>query len=265
MSSLRIIGATVAVMLVSSPLILGQDSGQMSGELKAQAGNSSPSPLGPPVAPVASAPWRPSALDLTVRYESGKLTVAAHGATLHRVLEVISQRTGTAIESAPGFGAGQVYVELGPATVQEVLTDLLNGSPANYLMVGSRSNPGFVERLIILARSQVPSGASQSPVVAAAPPVPTPKLYGGGGFTTDPDGSNAAVAATSGTVQEEQPPPTPNTALAPIKQIDPSFVKYQEAAAAMAKSGKSQAEILDELQKQQIQDLEAQFAPSTSH
>jgi hypothetical protein len=263
MSSLKIVGATLAVLLISGPSILAQNSGQMSGELKAQAGNSSP--LGPPVAPVASAPWRPTAPDLTVRYESGKLTVVAHGATLHRVLEAIGQRTGTAIESAPGFDAGQVYVELGPATVEDVLTDLLNGTPTNYLMLGSRSNPGFVERLIILARSQGPSGASsQSPVVAAAQPVPTPSLYGGG-FTTDPNGSNAAVGATSGTVQEEQQPPAPNAELAPIQQIDPSMVKFQEAAAAMAASGKSRAQILDELQKQQIEQLEAQAAQSTPH
>src|SRR5271157_3539258 len=115
MSSLKIIGATVAVLLISSPSILAQNSGQTSG----QPGSSSPS--GPPVAHVGSAPWQPNAPDLTVRYESGKLTVVAHGATLHRVLELIGQRTGTAIESALGFDGGPVYVELGPASVQEVL------------------------------------------------------------------------------------------------------------------------------------------------
>lgn len=257
MSNLKIIVAAIAVLLISSPSILAQDSGQTSSELEAQLGNSSP--LGPPVAPATSQPWQPRASELIVKYESGKLTVVAHGATLQRVLELIAQRTGTAIESTAGFDAAQVYVELGPATVHDVLTDLLNGSSTNYVMVGSRSNPGYVERLIILARGQAPSGASpQSSVVAAAQPVPEPKPYGGG-FTTNPDGS------TAGSVTEEDEPQPPSTALPPIQQIDPSMVKFQEAAAAAAASGKSRAEILDELQKQQIQQLEAQAQQSTPH
>jgi hypothetical protein len=252
MSSLRIIVAAVAVLVISNSSILAQNSGQTSGGLEAQPGNSSP--FEPPAAPATSRPWQPSASELTVRYESGKLTVVAHGATLESVLELIAQRTGTAIESTAGFDGSQVFVELGPATVQDVLTDLLNGSPTNYLMLGSRSNPGFVERLIILARSQALSGASsQSSVVAAAQPAP--KLYGGG-FTTDPDGSHAA----SVTAEDQQEPPS--AALAPIQNaIDPSIVKFQEAAAAAAASGKSRAEILDELQKQQIQQLDAKATP----
>src|SRR5208337_2172595 len=174
MSVSRIILATVVALLISIPAISAQASGQTSGQLAAQPGSSAP--LGAPVASAASRPWQPGASELTVRYESGKLTVVARGVTLQSVLQLIAQRTGTAIESTGWFDAGQVYVELGPATVQEVLTDLLNGSSANYVMLGSQSNPGFVERLVISPRSQAASGASsQSPVVAAAQPAPKPQ------------------------------------------------------------------------------------------
>src|SRR5271157_40559 len=251
MSVSQVILATLAALLVSTPAISAQAFGQTSGQLEAQLGSSSP--LGSPVAPATPRPSQSGASALTVRYESGKLTVAAHGVSLQGVLQLIAQRTGTVIESTGWSDAGQVYVELGPATVQEVLTDLLNGSPANYVMLGSQSNPGFVERLIISA--QAPSGASsQAPVVAAAQPVPKPQVYGGGGLATDPNGSNAA----SVTAEEEREPPS--TALPPVQNIDSSMAKFQEAYAAAAASGKSRSEILQELQGQQIQQLAAQAA-----
>ena len=262
MSSLKIIGASLAVLLMSNPSILAQTSGQTSGQLEAQSGNSST--LVPPVAHAVSAPWQPNAPDLTVKYENGKLTVVAHGATLSRVLERIGQRTGTAIESTPGFGAGQVYVELGPATVQDVLTDLLNGSPANYLMVGSRSNPGFVERLIILARSQAPSAvSSQSSTVAPMQPVPLPNLSGGG-FNTDPDHTGGGSSATLAAAEEEQQQQPPSTALPPVQHIDSNMARYQQLAAEAAASGKSRGQILDELQKLYNEELDAQAAAAAA-
>ena len=252
MSGSKIILATLSALLISTFAISAQASGQTGGQLEAQPASSSP--LGPPVAPATSQPWQPRASDLTVRYESGKLTVVAHGATLQSVLQLIAQRTGTAIESTGWFDAGQVYVELGPATVQEVLTDLLNGSSANYVMLGSQSNPGFVERLVISPRSQAASGASsQSPVVAAAQPAPKPQVYGAR-FTADPNGSNVASVTTEA---EREPP---STALPPVQNIDPSMAKFQEAYNAAAASGKSRGEILQELQRQQLEQLAAQAA-----
>jgi len=260
MSVSRIIPATVVALLISIPAISAQASGQTSGQLAAQPGSSAP--LGAPVASAASRPWQPGASELTVRYESGKLTVVARGVTLQSVLQLIAQRTGTAIESTGWFDAGQVYVELGPASVQEVLTDLLNGSSANYVMLGSQSNPGFVERLIISARA--PSAASsQAPVVAAAEPVPVPKPHVfGGGLTADPNASNAA----SITAEEEREPPS--TALPPVQNIDSSMSKFQEAYNAAVAGGKSRGEVLQELQRQQREQLAAQAAQeaqSTPH
>lgn len=255
MQSLRItlVFIFVAALLAGEPEAMAQ--------IYPQTGNGAPQPdQSPSVPPSVATAAQSSASRLTVRYEGGKLSVAAHGVTLHSVLELIGQRTGTAIESAPGTDAGQVYVELGPASVQEVLTDLLNGSPTNYLMLGSRSNPGFVERLIILARSGTPVAASsEAAMVATTQPAPKPKVYGAGFNTDHADNGASASSSTSVAAEEQQQPPS--TALPPVQQtIDPSIAKYQKMAAEAAASGKSRAQILDDLQKLQIQELEAQSA-----
>ncbi len=186
-----------------------------------------------------------------VRYEHGMLSVSAHGIPLHSLLQMISQRTGTALEVAPGADAGPVYAEIGPASVHDVLTSLLQGLPVNYAMLGSVSSPGTVERLMILARNPSPSGSSQESVVAVAQPSPSPKVYGTG-FATS--GDEATIASGSGAGDNESQSPT---ALSPIQHaIDPSIQKFQQAAAVAAASGKSQAQILDELQKLQLQQLD---------
>jgi hypothetical protein len=242
----KIIVAAIGMLLISNAS-LGQNVAVVSGESRPQAGN--------------SLPYAQQAITskLTVNYKNGKLAVLARGVTLQSVLEVIAQRTGTRVEAAAAFDPAQVFVELGPSTVHDLLADLLNGSSANYVLIGSPTNPGFVDRLIILPRGQVPSPASESSIVATPQSAPTPPPYGSG-FTADRDATKSASLTGE---EEEQPP---STELPSIQHtIDPSMARLQEAAAVEAASGKSRAEIMTDLQKQLIQQLDAQASQSTTH
>src|SRR5271166_376161 len=197
---------------------------------------------------------------VTVTYDRRLLSVQAHGASLRSVLASIGKRTGTEIDFGAGSDAGGVYVDLGPATVRDLLRDLLNGSQLNYVMLRSRSDPGFVERLVILGDERGPASADHPPtaVVATGQPA-SPQLYGGG-FTPDPeeDEPTPSVAASA----EQQPAAVAVQPSAAQPSADPSILKYQQqyqqAMADAAATGKTPGQILGELQELQQKELDEQ-------
>jgi hypothetical protein len=190
---------------------------------------------------------------LVVQWQNDRLTVTAHHATLHSVLTTIAKQTGLSIEVSAGADAGLVYVDLGPGTMHDVLSALLDGDPNNYILIGSVRRPGFVERLLLSSVDHTRVVATNEP---PAPPPPQPQLYGGG-FAAEPDlaSNEPAKAAEPHEAEMTSPPaPVPST-------VDSSITRYRQTYADMMKNGKTQAEILNELQKQQIRDLDAQVAP----
>ncbi len=226
-----------------------------------------------------------------VTYDGKVLSVQAHGASLRSILAAIGKRTGTAIEFGIGSDTGGVYVDLGPAAVRDLLRDLLNGSQLNYVMFRSQSDPGFVERLVILGNELGPARADHpsSAVVATVQP-DSPKVYGG--FTTDPAEGNASRKVS--TIVEPEPAPAavavqpsdavvkaepasaavaaqPSALQPPAIQPsgDPSMEKYQQlyqqAMADAASSGKSQGQILHDIQKILQEDLNNQYSQSQPH
>jgi hypothetical protein len=201
---------------------------------------------------------------VTVTYVDKLLSVKGRVASLRSVLAVISKRTGTEIEFGSGSDPGGVYVDLGPATVRDVLRDLLNGSQLNYVMLRSRSDPGFVEQLVILGDERGPASVDHTPpaVVANGQPAP-PKLYGGG-FAPDPEGGDATPSVSTPAEPEPAPPAVAVQPSAVQPSVDPSMSKYQQqyqqAMADAASSGKSRGQILEELQKLQQKELDDQYA-----
>ncbi len=190
---------------------------------------------------------------LLVRWQNGQLTVTAHRTTLHSVLMAIAERTGLVVEVSPGADTGLVYVDLGPGTMHDVLAALLNDDSSNYILTGSPGKPGHVDRLELSTALHAQVVAASQP---AAPP-PQPELYRGG-FSAASDSESNEPAPGASAVVPEAPV---NTALTPVQStIDPSIQNYQQTYAEMLKSGKSRADILSELQKQQIRDLDAQAA-----
>jgi hypothetical protein len=205
---------------------------------------------------------------VTVTFDGRLLSVHAHGASLRSVLAVIGKQTGTEVDFGAGSDAGGVYVDVGPATVRDVLRDLLNGSRLNYVMLRSRSDPGFVERLVILGGEHEPTSVDHpSPAVVAAQPA-SPKLYGAG-FAADPEEDGSAPIVPTPAEQQPAPPAVAVQPSAVRPSGDPSILKYQQqyqqALADAASSGKSRAQIIDELQKLQQKELDDQYAQSHPH
>jgi hypothetical protein len=205
---------------------------------------------------------------VTVTYGGKLLSVRAHDASLRNVLAVIGKRTETEIDFGAGSDAGGVYVDIGPATVRDVLRDLLNGSQLNYVMLRSRSDPGLVERLVILGGEHEPAGVDHpSPAVVAARPA-QPKLYGAG-FAADPEEDGSAPIVRAPIEQQPAPPAVAAQASAVQPSGDPSILKYQQqyqqALADAASSGESRAQIIDELQKLQQKELDDQYSQSQPH
>jgi hypothetical protein len=105
----------------------------------------------------SSAPNRPS-----VTYTNGKLTVAASNTSLAEVLRAISTQTGTVIDFPAGSAADRIVVREGPGTIRHVLTNLLNGSGFNYVILASPNAPDELTR-VILATADQPANFSPQP------------------------------------------------------------------------------------------------------
>jgi hypothetical protein len=194
--------------------------------------NQTSDPVPVPEVPAVSVP--------TVSYADGKLTINAQNVRLGDVIEAIRVRVGISVEFPPEAMNDRVFDHVGPAPVRDALTRLLYGSGFNYVIQTSSQDPQIVTKLILSAQSRLATAASPQ---RAGQPVPeqevTQALYGGAGFNADT------------TVEPSQPVPTAMVGI-------PTGFNVQQAATA---SGKTPGQILDELQKHQLQVLDDQSPP----
>jgi hypothetical protein len=178
----------------------------------------------------------------TVSYIGGELTIHAENVRLRDVLEAIQARAGIAVEFPSEAMDDFVFDHVGPAPVQDALAQLLYGSGYNYVIQTSSQDPQIVTKLVLSAQTRV---ASTSPPRHAGPPkneqADNQALYGGAGYNTQ--------------VAIEPIPPVP--AASTLIGIPPGF-NVQQAATT---SGKTPGQILDELQKHQLQVLDDQSPP----
>jgi hypothetical protein len=187
-------------------------------------------PAADPTAPVLS-------------FSDGKLTVTGNGARLGQILEAIKKLTGISLD-IPASGADeQIFDNVGPAPPREVLERLLNGSNLNYVILSSSENPQQIQQLILTARTEAPPTTPGPGTGAVAEQATGPALYGGAGFNNEASGESA-------------PPVAPEPAVA-VGNGNPVNANVQQAANA---SGKTVGQILDELQKKQLQQLDDQAA-----
>jgi len=87
-----------------------------------------------------------------VDYISGQLTVVAENAPLSSVLKLIAAKTGAVIDMAPELQNEPVMAHLGPDSVQEVLTGLLNSPRIDYIVFGTGDEPGSLQRIVVRTR-----------------------------------------------------------------------------------------------------------------
>jgi AMIN domain len=103
----------------------------------------------------AMVPGPPSASDqagrpsLVVVYENGLLQIHADKATMAEVLFEVQRQTQAEIAIPSGAEQEKVVADIGPASSRDVLAALLNGSPYNFIFVGSEEK---LERVVLTRR-----------------------------------------------------------------------------------------------------------------
>ena len=195
-----------------------------------------PVPAAPPVQPVPAhvAPPVPATLmnsapvNPNVTMTNGLLTIDAPNSTLGEVLRGVHNATGAEIEGASS-PTDRVAVRLGPGDPRQVIAALLEGTPYDYLILGSQEKPDAVTRIVLTQSSgESPEGASAQNGPASRPrlPMAQPPANEDSSHAEDTDshpaGENQAEQTEQPPAQPEQNTPnaqngtnTPNGANAP--------------------------------------------------
>jgi hypothetical protein len=180
---------------------------------------------------------------LKVTYTHELLGVVARGCRFADVLSAIGRQTGISVELPGGSGEERIFFEIAPAPVPDVLQSLLDGAEFNYVILWSRKDPKQLARIILSRRTNVSTASAE----LNAPSQPSgdseePALYQQG-FGGDPN---------------EQPEPAAAT---PVAQADPgTFTASDEVTKRAAAENKTPGQVLEEMQKELMQKLDAQAA-----
>jgi hypothetical protein len=106
---------------------------------------------------------------VSVQFSNGLLTIHSTGATLSEVLFQIQKQTGAEIAIPAGTEQDRVAADFGPGSPSEVLSELLNGSGLNFVVVGSEADSNRL-RSVILSRESGGVTAPQADNPSFPPP-----------------------------------------------------------------------------------------------
>ncbi len=115
-----------------------------------------------------------------VTYSDGQLTINAENVTLAAVLQMVAEKTGAEIEIPPGTGQERIFEHAGPGRAEDVLAMLLNGSPFDFVIVGSPQGTHVPTQVLLSLHKadDAPALAGPArpvvPVMAYAPPAESP-------------------------------------------------------------------------------------------
>lgn len=127
-----------------------------------------------PAPPPPSRPYELPPVAPQVSYNGGQLMISAPNSTLADILNQVKLRTGTKVEFPPSASQERVAMQLGPGNPRDVLAQLLQGSPFNYILLGSDQDPSVVTQIMLTRReagtTAVASGNRPNP----APSQPEP-------------------------------------------------------------------------------------------
>ena len=105
-----------------------------------------------------------------VTFQGGLLTITAPNSTLGDILRAVRQQTSAEID-VPANANERVATRLGPAPPREVMSDLLNGSRFNYILLGSPENSSALVRVVLVAKTGPDNPETTVQANAAAAPV----------------------------------------------------------------------------------------------
>ena len=185
-----------------------------------------------------------------VLFEDGQLTINAFDSSLADVLYALRACTGADIDLPPGASSERVTAQLGPGPARKVLADLLSWSNFDYVIQASDNDPLSIQSVTLMVR--IKSSPSTAPVSPAAPGratvvIPRPAA---------PDPTPAPAPAETPEVDNHAEAPVANNngnsntsaadSLNP--QTQPSPAKGADMTPAGSSSGKSPADMIQELQ-----------------
>lgn len=120
-------------------------------------------------AEVAAAPPAPEPPKVTVTFQDGKLRLSSEKGSLADVLNEVRAQTGAEIAIPAGAEQERVVATIGPTNPRDALSQLLNGSRYNFIIVGTDADPNQLERVVL-----TPKANFDSPQVAPQEPEPAP-------------------------------------------------------------------------------------------
>lgn len=187
---LRELAIAAVVALLCAPGAIGQTATPVTAQksarpaMKAKRGSkptaakpeTAPEPVQqqPPAPPAPQRPYEMAPVPPQVTFERGQLTINAPNSSLADILNAVRQQTGTHVEFPSSANQERVAVQIGPGNPRDVLTELLNGSPFDYVLLGSDQDPTAVTQMIVTRRQ--PTGtavATKSTNPAPAQPEPS--------------------------------------------------------------------------------------------
>ena len=139
-------------------------------------------PVGQPETPAPEAqpsapPPPPKKVDVAM--QDGKMSLTSDKASLAEVLNELRSQTGADIVIPPGAEREEVAVSLGPASPREVISQLLNGSRYNFIILGGNGDANGVAKLILTPKTAggvIPQAEPDDPAAAMPDPVPVAQM-----------------------------------------------------------------------------------------
>lgn len=120
--------------------------------------------IGPPV-PLPPTPEQMAPTAPRITYHNGLLSVESVNARLVDILNGIRAKAGIQFEGLQ-TSSDRVAGKFGPAPAGEVLTNLLQGSRYDYVIIGTPDNPAVVQRVILTPTANAAAAAGTSPAGA---------------------------------------------------------------------------------------------------
>jgi hypothetical protein len=106
----------------------------------------------------------------TVNYVRGQLTVISQNAPLELVLKLVAAKTGATVGLAPELQNEPVIAQIGPGSVHDVVTRLLDSPKIDYILLGKGDDPDNLSRIVVQSRRGQRPGETQATRTAAYRP-----------------------------------------------------------------------------------------------
>lgn len=125
-----------------------------------------PTPVvAPPPPPLP--PLQQTAQQAKIKFTQGTLSIDAQNSSLKEILDEVSKQTGLQIQGLDHDE--RIYGQYGPDTVTNTLTDLLDGSGYNYVLIGGDDGAAPTKLLLTASTGGAPSGGA-TPATNVPPP-----------------------------------------------------------------------------------------------